>query len=524
MTAALSNSFTRLAEASNAFTAGAYEQTITLCAHALALNPNQAQWIHLLGLAYFRRNDLANAQKQLDLATTLTPSDATLWSNLGAVHEAQAHTELAESSYRHAIHLNNNFANAHTHLGYLLITLDRLDEAGEHCKRAVILKPQARITNFNYAFWLFCTRQFEQTLSFVKSALDASPKHAPTWYLLGQIWRELGNFEKASEAYLRAVELDPMQADAALNFATCQLALEHYALGWHYYFQRKRGVDRADTLSPITPGARFAGKHILLTADQGIGDQLFFLRFAPALVKQGARVSCRPDRKLIPLLKRLPWIDSVLETEQPHKPDYTFAMGDLPLLLQMNSRADIPPPLPLTACPERVQYVAKQLAALGPPPYVAITWRAGKARETAMNFFLYKSIPVTALGASLRTLNATIIIVQRAPIAGELATFTQELGRPAHDFSAFNDDLEDMLALMANVNHYVTVSNTNLHLRASLNLPSQALIAHPSDWRWLSAGTASPWFPGTELYRQAVDGSWTDALEHLLRNLFRLKE
>lgn len=489
-----------------------------LCTQALAHTMDQPQWIHLLGLAHFRSNDLTNAMYQLQLATLLAPNDATIWNNLGAVHEALAQTELAEKNYRHAIHLNDNFADAHTHLGYLLITLDRLNEAGEHCQRAVILKPQARITNFNYAFWLFCTRQFEQTLGFIKSALDASPKHAPTWYLLGQVWRELGSFDKASEAYLHAVELDPTQADAALNFATCQLALEHYALGWHYYFQRKRGVDRADTLSPITPGATFAGKHILLTADQGIGDQLFFLRFAPALVKQGARVSCRPDRKLIPLLKRLPWIDTVLETEQPPNADYTFALGDLPLLLQMNSRADIPPPLPLIPCSDRTQQIAKQLAALGPPPYVAVTWRAGKTRETAMNYFLYKSIPPAALARAMRTLSATIIVVQREPAAEEIDAFSRELNRPVHDFSAYNDDLENMLALMANVTQYITVSNTNLHLRASLNLPSHALIAHPPDWRWLSAGNASPWFPRTTLYRQGPDGDWSAALEHLSRS------
>jgi hypothetical protein len=66
---------------------------------------------------------------------------------------------------------------------------------------------------------------------------------------------------------------------------------------------------------------------------------------------------------------------------------------------------------------------------------------------------------------------------------------------------------------------YVAVSNTNVHLRQSLGLPSRVLLPMPPDWRWMHAGAESPWFPGTRIYRQAADGTWDEALGGLAGDL-----
>ena len=506
-------------QASAAFASGDYADTKQFCLAALERDPNQPAFLHLLALAELRCGESAAAGAHFQQATALNPDDAKLWCNFGAAQEAMRETALAEKSYRQAILLRPDFADAHANLGYLLISLNRLDEAGPHCERAAQLKPNGRAANFNLAFWHFCQHQYTKALPYIKTAADVSPKHAPTWYLFGQIWRDLGRFDLAGSAYLRAVELDPNQADAALNYAIMQLAQENYATGWHFYFQRPRGLDPADSLTPITPGASLAGKRVLLTGDQGIGDQLFFLRFAPALVRQGARVSCRPDPKLAPLLRRLPWVESVLAPGQPFNGDFTFATADLPLMLQIQSRNEIPPPLPLTARSELIDEMAQQLAALGPPPYIAVTWRAGKMRKAAMNYYLFKSITPSALGQSLSTVQGTVVIIQRQPSKEELADFSVALGRPAYDFSHLNDDLERMLALLSCVSQYVTVSNTNVHLRSSLGLPSHTLVAHPPEWRWLWKGESSPWYPGTKIYRQQANGDWDAALQNLRADL-----
>jgi hypothetical protein len=88
-----------------------------------------------------------------------------------------------------------------------------------------------------------------------------------------------------------------------------------------------------------------------------------------------------------------------------------------------------------------------------------------------------------------------------------------------HDLSALNEDLEAMLALLALVDEYVGVSNTNMHLRAGVGRTARVLVPQPPEWRWMAVGEASPWFPGFRVYRQHVDGEWRDALARLSRDL-----
>jgi hypothetical protein len=112
-----------------------------------------------------------------------------------------------------------------------------------------------------------------------------------------------------------------------------------------------------------------------------------------------------------------------------------------------------------------------------------------------------------------------LVALQRQPADGEVEAFAREAGRTVHDLTALNDSLEDMLALLAALDDYVCVSNTNVHLRAGVGGASRVLMPHPPEFRWMAAGEESPWFPGTRIYRQAPAGDWSAALARLKGDL-----
>jgi hypothetical protein len=85
--------------------------------------------------------------------------------------------------------------------------------------------------------------------------------------------------------------------------------------------------------------------------------------------------------------------------------------------------------------------------------------------------------------------------------------------------TALNEPLEDMLALLALLDDYVCVSNTNVHLRAGAGRTSRVLMPHPPEFRWMADGDESPWFPGTRIYRQTAAGDWACALTRLKKEL-----
>ena len=83
-----------------------------------------------------------------------------------------------------------------------------------------------------------------------------------------------------------------------------------------------------------------------------------------------------------------------------------------------------------------------------------------------------------------------------------------------------NTDLETMLAVMACLDEYIGVSNTNMHLRAAVGKSGRVLVPHPADYKWMAAGQ-SPWFPTFQVYRQSVDGGWGTAFASLLSDLIK---
>jgi hypothetical protein len=172
--------------------------------------------------------------------------------------------------------------------------------------------------------------------------------------------------------------------------------------------------------------------------------------------------------------------------------------------------------------PERVTALRERLAQAGDPPYLALTWRGGtppREQYEGAAWMLYKEISIELLAEILAGMPATFVSLQRNPGPGETGRLSRELGREVHDFSDLNEDLESMLALLALVDEYIGVSNTNLHLRAAAGRTARVLVPQPAEWRWMAAGASSPWFPGFSIYRQSLDGSWAQALAKLREDL-----
>jgi hypothetical protein len=306
---------------------------------------------------------------------------------------------------------------------------------------------------------------------------------------------------------------------ANANLSYLLLTLGDFARAWRHYALRPSARHRREALWQQPLPDELDGKRVLLRTDQGLGDDIFFLRFAPLVKRRGAWICHDPGPKIASMMARLPFIDEIIgEGETPQGVDITLSAGDLPLALSMESLNDIPPPVALAPAPGRVEAMGARLAGLGPAPTIGVTWRAGTPDKPGS---LFKEAPIDDVGAALKQAGGTVCILQRNPEAGEIDALSESLGREAHDFTAFNDDLEDMLALLALLDDYVTVSNTNVHLRAGTGRRSRVLVPNPPEYRWMATGDESPWFPGSTVYRQRVDGDWTGAFDALRKDLGR---
>jgi tetratricopeptide (TPR) repeat protein len=420
----------------------------------------------------------------------------------------QGQVEEAGRRYRQVLALEPGNAIASHYLGLATWHFGDVAE-GERLMRAA-LAADATIPDFhnNLGLLLRDTRRLDEAIACFQRTLEVDPGWFEAYNNLGLTLEAANRWDEACAAYAEAIRREPRFAAARQNLGRALLTLGRFREGWEQYRWRllAQGLAAQPPEGAATPlPASLAGRRIALRAEQGIGDVLFFLRFAPELVRRGARLAFRGDARLHSMLERTGLFGLGLEVEAaPLRALEPVFIGDLPWLLEMNDPAAFPPPLPLAPVAERVQHIR---ATMGEgAPLVGITWRAGTLAPGPRRTLL-KELSPAALGERLRGRSARWVSVQRLPREGEREALAQALGAGVHDASAANADLEEMLAWMAVLDDYVGVSSFNTHLRAGLGLPMKVLVPFPPEWRWGLSGPA-PWFPRLGVVRQQPDGRW----------------
>jgi len=451
--------------------------------------------------------------------TQLAPQFAEAYCNLGIALHKMKQYEPAEQAFRAGLARNPAFVPAHVSLAITLNSLRRHAEAEALCREALAREPRQKNAWPVLGKALLGLGRWHDALQCYERAVTEYPDSSDAWGDLGDALRHVGRMEEALAAFDRAYALGNISPLVRFLKATTLFSVGRFAEGAAEYRGRQERVAFVEqypgrALATDLP-AGLGGLDICLLGEQGIGDELFFLRYAPLLKARGGRITYYGNPRISGMLARGGALDRVLPGNSPYAAaDYTMLAGDLPHLL---APPELPPPLALSPLPERVAAARERLRQLGPPPYIGLTWRAGTGPQEQRGhvWFLFKQAPLENFAAALGGVKATLVSLQRRPQAGETEKLGALLGKPLHDLSAANEDLEEMLALLAVMDEYVGVSNTNMHLRAGIGKTARVLLPWPAEWRWMAAGAASPWFPGFRVYRQQQNGDWNEALARL---------
>ena len=457
-------------------------------------------------------------------ALGFNPHIAEVHNNLGNALKDLGQLDTAVASYRRALNINPQYAEAYNNLGAALHDLGRFDDAVASFRHALEINPSFTEVYGNLGNALKDLGCFDDALASFRRALEIQPDSAEVHNNLGAALEALGQAADAVASYRRALEIKPDYADAHSNLAHILLALGDFEHGWQEYawrFSRDAAnvpLPEAMFLLPFTS----QGKRILLCYEQGIGDELFFLQFAPQLREQAQWVGYWSTPKVHSLIERAGCVNQVFSRlgEAPAW-DLIIPVGDLPLLLACNSAAAIPSSLRFPPTEQAIAKVHQHLSELGltGQRLLGVTWRAGSPPVPGRPKRLFKQIGLDLLADAIKDWKGAIVVLQRKPEAGEIEQLRAQVSCPVHDLSEYNDDLESMQALLDVLDEYVGVSNANMHLMAGLGKTARVLIPFPAEWRWMASGDQSPWFPGFTLYRQTVAVGWEEALARLSRDL-----
>lgn len=543
-------------------TAGDFSEAARAFERALQQMPELAEVHAMRADALVRAGKLEPAQASAERAVRLRPGWGEALMLRGSIELMRGRFTAAADSLGQALNILGPLPRLQANLGSALLELERFAEAlaaydaalqggappevqagraralfgldrraeAEAVWKGVLEREPGSVEALEQLLMIYTgERRFDELDAVCERGVAVAPSPALFRIFQGFSAWSRGRHEEALACYRDAARLaqgaDPeMFHEANKNEAMSLFMLGRLGEGWQRYLLRQ---DRAALRArfprledqPAQIASASAPLRIRIHADQGIGDDLFFLRFAPLLRARGHHLASVTHPKLVPLLRARPDLfEEVREIGasvvapcdvELQSPDLALASGE-----------DLAPALGLLVDEARRSTLAERLRAFGPPPYVGVTWRAGPPRAEALRHgpALYKQVPVAELAAVLEPLAVSVVILQRQPQAAEKQQFVEALGRPALDLSEVNDDLADALALLSLLDDYVGVSNTNMHLLAGIGGRARVLVQTPAEWRW-GIGDRSPWFPDFELYRQAADRSWTTAWQRLRTDL-----
>jgi hypothetical protein len=323
--------------------------------------------------------------------------------------------------------------------------------------------------------------------------------------------------EEALASYAQALALEPENAEANFNGSLARLCLGDLAGGWPQYEYRWKKKDFMSTVpdypQPLWRGdTDLNGKTIFLLAEQGLGDTIQFVRYAPLVVERGAKVLLGVQKPLRLLATSVPGV-SLVRTDGEPLPDFDTYCPLLSLPLAFGTElATIPANIPyLRPHAERLAQWRPRLPDNG-RLRIGICWSGSKDHLNDRN----RSMPLERFAALLTVPNLDFVCIQKEVGAVDAAILDQhgvlQLGREFTDFA-------DTAAVVAMLDLLVSVDTSVAHLAGAMGKAVAMLVPYSPDFRWLMHRTDSPWYPTMRLFRQSAIGDWTGPLQKLRAEL-----
>ncbi|MBI5897986.1 MAG: tetratricopeptide repeat protein [Rhodocyclales bacterium] len=540
-------------------TLGRLDDAIDALSSGLTLEPNHIDSLLLRGAARQAMARYPEALDDYDRVLQLQQGNADAQFNCGLILAAQGKHQLACKRYELAIAARPGFPGAITQRGVALVKLGRSDEALDAFARAIELDPdfiealrnradllnQLHKSDNSFAAYGELLAAYDRALAIAPDDTDLNNNRGTVLQRLGRLNDALACYEKAlairpdffdalnnsgivldaldrmeqSEARFRlALRSDPGKVAAHLNLALCLLRLGRFGEGWQEYEWRWRmpNFRRYDYgfKEPRWDGTQdLRGKTLLLTAEQGLGDTLQFVRYIPLLRGRCAKLMLLVPGPLAELLG-VNFPDVHINNASKRLPEFDYHCPLLSLPLAFGTTLEsIPNPGAYLQAPLDLRLEWETAHPPAATPRVGVVWAGNPEHGND----LHRSIPLTTFLPLLGVRGREYFILQK-----DLSEQDRKMLTGCQDTIFASDrfgDFRDTAAAIAQLDLVITVDTSVAHLAGAMGKPVWILIPPQADWRWILGRDDSPWYPTARIYRRLSETSWDSVIGQVAADL-----
>jgi Flp pilus assembly protein TadD len=486
-------------------------------AELLAEHPGDSEASGLMAALAADDNDFGEGQRWARRSMDADPSAAGPHYTLGRLFQAEGRLAEAEASYLRAIELAPGSAKSHNNLGCVQHMQGKLDLAVASYRRALAIDGSLPQASQNLATITSDPALAESAIAGYLRRLRENPDDARVHNDLGNVYRELGRHREARASFDAAVALDPEVAEAHLSRAHELLLCGDYAAGWkeHEWRWKVKGLGAPMPAfgQPLWDGTALPGKTLLLHAEQGLGDTIQFIRYAPLAAQRCGTVilECQPE--IAGVLRPTPGLARVVARGEPLPAfDAHLPVMSLPRIFETTVDS-IPWSGPyVRADPRRVEQWRGALEP-GARLRIGLAW-AGRPQNWDDR---KRSIPLAEFAPLFGVAGLSFYSLQWGEGAGQIASLPA--GMRIRDFGNAIRDFSEMAALIASLDLVISVCTSVSHLAGALGARTWLLAAYAADWRWLLERGDSPWYPSMRIFRQRRSGDWPGVMTRVAAEL-----
>jgi protein O-GlcNAc transferase len=178
----------------------------------------------------------ATAIAEMKEAIAQEPRNADLHDELGSLYALQRDWPQAQEAFSDAIHLKQDFAAAHLHLGYVLQAEQRAGAEAEWMRAYNLAQGDAGVA-FAVGKALADAGEDEKAVPVLEHALKLEPKSSAVAYQLAVVLQRVNRVPEAIQLLKRVVEAEPKNVEALTNLGMA-LSQAHDAKDGVPYLQR----------------------------------------------------------------------------------------------------------------------------------------------------------------------------------------------------------------------------------------------------------------------------------------------
>ena len=367
--------------------------------------------------------------------------------------------------------------------------------------------------------------------------MDSKPNAVEACTNLGNIHWEEGRCDEALACYDQALCWNSESPETHFNRARLRLLQGDWAQGWPEYECRWKTKECPGWSfpQPQWDGTDLAGRTILLLAEQGLGDTLHFIRYAPLVKQRGGTVIVECQPALIRILSSIEGIDSFVARGLPLPEfDVHASLLSLPGLFHTtvdNLPATVPyvhtDPALIEEWRPKLSQPNDQESDIGHrTSNIKRVFKVGIAWQGNPLFIgdRHRSVPLLHFASLAKVAGVQLISLQKGAGSEQLLDIAgkfQVLDLGSHLDEACGAFMETA-AVMKNLDLVITSDTAIAHLAGALAVPVWVALSFMPDWRWMLRRHDSPWYPTMRLFRQTRRGQWPDVFAEMAEELTKI--